>query len=64
MSRILPIVAAFAIMALLGAVPAQACNCPKEQMIEKYGTVSSIRPFVPPGKPLPPLPAPAAGSGG
>ena len=62
--RILSIVAALAVLALWGALPAAACDCPKELMIKKYGTVSQIRPFVPPAKPAPPLPAPEAGSGG
>jgi hypothetical protein len=34
---------------------AQACNCPKEQLIKKYGTVSQIHP---PQQPTPPLPPP------
>jgi hypothetical protein len=45
---------------------AEACNCPKEQLIKKYGTVSQVRE---PSQPLPlppPLPvskvsAPAGG---
>jgi hypothetical protein len=64
MKQTLSIGAALAILALSGALPAQACNCPKEYMIKKYGTVSQIRPFVPPAKPAPPLPAPEAGQGG
>ena len=64
MLRIVSIVAALALLGALGVLPAEACNCPKERMIEKYGTVSSIRPFVPPGKPAPLLPAPESGSGG
>jgi hypothetical protein len=54
----------------LAATSAQACNCPKEALIKKYGTVSMIRHPVPLQEtlptpdaqlPLPPLPVePAA----
>ena len=37
---------------------AMACNCPKEQMVKKYGTVSLLHH----GPPLPPLPPPAKAS--
>jgi len=45
---------------------AQACSCPKEQLIKKYGTVSQLQhpqPPLPP--PLPPskAKAPASGNG-
>jgi len=33
---------------------AQACSCPKEQLIKKYGTVSQLRPPLPLPPPLPP----------
>lgn len=33
---------------------ASACNCPKEQLVKKYGSVSQIRPGVPLPPPLPP----------
>ena len=36
-----------------GGTPAAACNCPKEQLIKKYGTVSQMRPPVPLPPPLP-----------
>ena len=35
------------------ASPSQACNCPKEQMIKKYGTVSQLGPKFPLPPPLP-----------
>jgi len=38
---------------VLSAAPAAACNCPKEQMIKKYGTVSQVRPPMPLPPPLP-----------
>ncbi|MGE0120428.1 MAG: hypothetical protein AB7S71_16795 [Dongiaceae bacterium] len=43
-----------ALLLIAAAAPADACNCPKEQLIKKYGTVSQMpRPFpLPP--PLPP----------
>jgi hypothetical protein len=33
---------------------AQACSCPKEQLIKKYGTVSQLHPLLPLPPPLPP----------
>jgi hypothetical protein len=57
------------VAALASASAAQACNCPKEALIKKYGTVSMIRHPVPLQEtaptpdaqlPLPPLPEPAA----
>jgi hypothetical protein len=58
------------LFALASASAAQACNCPKEALIKKYGTVSMIRHPVPLQEtapapdvqlPLPPLPTePAA----
>ena len=33
--------------------PSHACNCPKEQMIKKYGTVSQLGPKIPLPPPLP-----------
>jgi len=48
-------------MALLAqAGVAQACSCPKEQLIKKYGTVSQLRPLVPLPPPLPPSKAKSA----
>lgn len=49
------VIAAMALVAtlVLGATPAAACNCPKEQMIKKYGTVSQVRPSMPLPPPLP-----------
>jgi len=49
-------------LACVGAVlaqagGAQACSCPKEQMIKKYGTVSQLRPLLPLPPPLPPAKA-------
>jgi hypothetical protein len=38
---------------------AQACSCPKEQLIKKYGTVSQLRPLLPLPPPLPPAKAKA-----
>lgn len=38
---------------LAQAGPAQACSCPKEQMIKKYGTVSQLPPLLPLPPPLP-----------
>jgi hypothetical protein len=54
LSRILLIGLIFAAI----APPVLACNCPKEQMIKKYGTVSQIHPPVPAP---PPAPEPAPG---
>jgi hypothetical protein len=43
---------------LAGAIaPAMACNCPKEQLIKKYGTVSQVRQPVPLPPPLPTIKA-------
>lgn len=36
---------------------AQACSCPKEQLVKKYGTVSQLRPPLPLPPPLPPAKA-------
>jgi hypothetical protein len=38
---------------------AQACSCPKEQLIKKYGTVSQLHPLLPLPPPLPPSKAKA-----
>lgn len=43
--------------ALAWAVPADACNCPKEYLIKKYGTVSQM----PQPAPAPPVAAPDEG---
>jgi hypothetical protein len=39
---------------MLAQAGAQACSCPKEQLIKKYGTVSQLRPLLPLPPPLPP----------
>ena len=44
---------------LAQAGAAQACSCPKEQLIKKYGTVSQLRPQLPLPPPLPPSKAKA-----
>jgi len=46
---------------LAQASGAQACSCPKEQMIKKYGTVSQLPPPLPLPLP-PPLPPAKAGT--
>jgi hypothetical protein len=33
-----------AILAIVGASPAAACNCPKEQLIKEHGTVGVFAP--------------------
>jgi hypothetical protein len=38
---------------------AEACSCPKEELIKKYGTVSQLRPQLPLPPPLPPAKAKA-----
>jgi hypothetical protein len=43
---------------------ASACNCPKEQLVKKYGSVSQIRPGVPLPPPLPPDKAGSPAVGG
>lgn len=43
---------------LAWAVPADACNCPKEYLIKKYGTVSQMPQ---PAPPPPPVAAPDDG---
>jgi hypothetical protein len=50
---LLQIVLAAAVL-LASLASAQACNCPKEQLIKKYGTVSQIHPQ----QSVPPLPPP------
>lgn len=40
-------------LCLAMADPSYACNCPKEQMIKKYGTVSQLGPRFPLPPPLP-----------
>jgi len=46
---------------LLAQAGAQACSCPKEQLIKKYGTVSQLQhPQLPLPPPLPPSKARAA----
>jgi hypothetical protein len=46
---------ALAVAVLLAPLAsAQACNCPKEQLIKKYGTVSQIHQPQQPPLPLPP----------
>jgi hypothetical protein len=47
---LLGVVLAVAVLAPLAS--AQACNCPKEQLIKKYGTVSQVH--QPHQVPLPP----------
>lgn len=49
-------VAAMALALLAAGVPApaDACNCPKEQLIKKYGTVSQMPRTIPLPPPLPP----------
>jgi hypothetical protein len=42
---------------------AQACSCPKEQLIKKYGTVSQLPPLYPVPPPLPPSKAPPPANG-
>jgi hypothetical protein len=48
-------IAALALVIVLAgaAAPTMACNCPKEQLIKKYGTVSQVRTPVPLPPPLP-----------
>jgi len=56
LSRLALALACGAVM-LAQAESAQACFCPKEQMIKKYGTVSQLRPLLPLPPPLPPAKA-------
>jgi hypothetical protein len=61
----LGIAATALVAALAGATaPAMACNCPKEQLIKKYGTVSQMRPAVPLPPPLPTIKSAAPVAGG
>ena len=46
-------IAALAVAAMLAAAPANACSCPKEQLMKKYGTVSQVLRPVPLPPPLP-----------
>jgi hypothetical protein len=43
-----------ALLLATAPVPADACNCPKEQLIKKYGTVSQMPRTLPLPPPLPP----------
>ena len=56
LSRVALALACSAVM-LVQAGGAQACSCPKEQLIKKYGTVSQLRPLLPLPPPLPPAKA-------
>ena len=42
---------------LAQAGDAQACSCPREQTVKKYGTVSQLHPLLPLPPPLPPAKA-------
>jgi len=60
-------IAAMAFIAVVasGAAPAAACNCPKEQLIRKYGTLSQVqRPAMPLPPPLPTTKSTAPAAGG
>jgi hypothetical protein len=58
LSRVaLALACSLALLAQVGA--AQACSCPKEQLIKKYGTVSQLHPQLPLPPPLPPSKAKA-----
>lgn len=46
-------VIALSLGALAAADPVWACNCPKEYMIRKYGTVASVPPTKPAQPPAP-----------
>jgi hypothetical protein len=41
-----------AILTIAGAVPAAACNCPKEQLIKEHGTVGVFAPRLGPIRPV------------
>jgi len=60
-------IAAMAFIAVVAsaAAPAAACNCPKEQLIRKYGTLSQVqRPAMPLPPPLPTTKSTAPAAGG
>ena len=56
LSRLSLALACSAVM-LAQAGGGQACSCPKEQLVKKYGTVSQLRPPLPLPPPLPPAKA-------
>jgi hypothetical protein len=41
-----------AILTVAGALPAAACNCPKEQLIKEHGTVGVFAPRLGPVRPV------------